>query len=112
MNQKNAIARQTRLRRSALFVPAINERALEKSASLAADCLIIDLEDSVAPAKKAQARENLRKHFDQLRSNGHEVVIRINPLATHEGVEDLMAALACAPHGDSFAKNIKLTRAI
>ena len=47
-----------RPRRSALFMPASNERALEKARQLPADALIIDLEDAVAPSAKARAREN------------------------------------------------------
>ena len=45
-----------RPRRSVLYVPGDNERALEKTQSLAADAIIIDLEDSVAPSNKEQAR--------------------------------------------------------
>ena len=46
-----------RPRRSVLYIPGDNERALEKSRSLAADSIIIDLEDSVAPGNKEAARE-------------------------------------------------------
>ena len=47
----------TRPRRSLLFMPGSNARALEKARSLAADCVILDLEDSVAPEAKEKARE-------------------------------------------------------
>lgn len=84
-------------RRSVLFVPAINQRALQKASTLAADCLILDLEDSVAPAQKVEARENLRTLLGQKPFLDHEVIIRINDLATPYGTEDLMAALVCRP---------------
>ncbi len=48
-----------RPRRSVLYMPGANERALEKAKSLAADALILDLEDSVAPEGKLAARENI-----------------------------------------------------
>jgi citrate lyase subunit beta/citryl-CoA lyase len=51
----------TRPRRSLLFMPGSNARALEKARNLAADCLILDLEDSVAPDAKAKAREQIAK---------------------------------------------------
>ena len=51
------MAVSTRPRRSALYIPGSNERALEKAASIPADVIIFDLEDSVAPDVKSQARE-------------------------------------------------------
>jgi len=94
-------------RRSALFVPAINQRALKKASMLAADCLILDLEDSVAPAQKAEARENLRTLLGQKPFLDHEVIIRINDLATPFGTEDLMAALVCRPDAILLPKTSK-----
>jgi citrate lyase subunit beta/citryl-CoA lyase len=85
-------------RRSVLFVPAINQKALQKAATLAADCLIFDLEDSVAPTQKGEARENLRTLFRQEPFPRHGTIIRINDLATPFGSEDLMAALSCRPN--------------
>lgn len=87
-----------RLRRSLLSVPASNARALEKSSSLACDGIIFDLEDSVAPEKKAEARAALRQHFATLgRSGGRECIVRINPLAEEDGAADLQAVLDIAP---------------
>ncbi|WP_206453619.1 HpcH/HpaI aldolase/citrate lyase family protein [Aurantimonas marina] len=83
-----------RPRRSLLFVPAANPRALEKSAGLAADALIYDLEDSAGPREKEDARERLATH---LRSDGFagERIIRVNALDTQWGTGDLrMAAKA------------------
>lgn len=83
-----------RPRRSLLFVPAANPRALEKSAGLAADALIYDLEDSAGPREKEDARERLATH---LRSDGFlgERIVRVNALDTAWGADDLrMAAKA------------------
>ncbi len=87
-----------RLRRSVLTVPAVNARALAKSATLDCDAVIFDLEDSVLPEKKAEARAALAAHFGTLdRASGCEHVIRINGLDGPDGVLDLEAALACMP---------------
>ena len=87
-----------RLRRSVLTVPAINAKALAKSATLDCDAIIFDLEDSVLPEKKAEAREALIEHFKTLdRSGSREHVIRINSLDGPDGVLDLETALDCMP---------------
>ncbi len=86
-----------RPRRSVLYLPGDNERALEKSKSLAADCLIIDLEDSVAPDNKVKARD---KAVAAVKSGGfgaREVILRVNALETPWGMADLHAALAVEP---------------
>ena len=80
----------SRPRRSVLFMPGANTRALEKAKSLPADSLILDLEDAVAPDAKAQARENIRTALDT--GFGHrEAVVRINGLNTQWGLDDLKA---------------------
>lgn len=87
-----------RLRRSVLSVPAANARALAKSATLDADAIIFDLEDSVLPEKKAEARAALVAHFKEPgRSGACERVIRINPVSGAEGAADLEVVLACMP---------------
>jgi len=86
-----------RPRRAVLFVPATNEKALAKLPSLASDAVIFDLEDSVAPEAKAAARERLRNWFATRPKEGPECIIRVNPLASEWGTEDLLAARACAP---------------
>ncbi len=87
-----------RLRRSLLSVPASNARALEKSKTLACDGVIFDLEDSVAPEKKAEARAALKRHFSALdRTCGREHIVRVNPLSEDDGAADLEAVLECAP---------------
>ncbi len=84
-------------RRSVLYVPANNAKALAKLAGLACDAVIFDLEDAVAPTGKAAAREALRDHFRTTPDAPHERIIRINPLASEWGAEDLLAACACRP---------------
>jgi citrate lyase subunit beta/citryl-CoA lyase len=81
-----------RPRRSVLYVPGSNPRALEKARTLPADALIVDLEDSVAPAAKDEAR---RAAGGALRAGGYaprEVAIRVNALATPWGAADLAFA--------------------
>ena len=80
----------SRPRRSVLYMPGANTRALEKAKSLPADSLILDLEDAVAPDAKAQARENIRAALAT--GFGHrEAVVRINGLNTQWGLDDLKA---------------------
>ena len=86
-----------RLRRSLLSVPAINERALQKAHTLDCDGAIFDLEDSVAPARKAQARDNLQRFFAQTPFEGRETIIRINALDTPEAQDDLETVLSLSP---------------
>lgn len=71
-----------RLRRSVLYVPADNPRALLKARELAADVVIVDLEDSVAPERKIAARIAARDALVMLRTPRHEVVLRINAADT------------------------------
>ena len=85
-----------RPRRSMLYMPGSNPRALEKARELPADALILDLEDSVAPDAKAQGRENIVK---ALKSGfgDREVLVRINGLDTRWWVEDLDAVVGARP---------------
>jgi citrate lyase subunit beta/citryl-CoA lyase len=81
-----------RPRRSVLYMPGSNARALAKARSVAADALILDLEDAVAPDAKETAREQV---CAALRAGGYgprETVIRVNGLATPWGHADLVAA--------------------
>ncbi len=78
----------SRPRRSVLYMPGANTRALEKSKTLSADSLILDLEDAVAPDGKAKARENILAALNT--GFGHrEAIVRINGLNTQWGLEDL-----------------------
>jgi citrate lyase subunit beta/citryl-CoA lyase len=87
--------RQTRPRRSVLYMPGSNGRALEKARTLPADGLIFDLEDAVAPDAKATARQQV---CEAVRSGGYgrrERIVRVNGLATRWGLEDLAAVARC-----------------
>ena len=86
-----------RLRRSLLSVPAINERALQKAHGLDCDGVIFDLEDSVAPARKAEARDNLKRFFAETPLLGRERIVRINALETADAAADLDTVLALNP---------------
>jgi citrate lyase subunit beta/citryl-CoA lyase len=78
-------------RRSVLYVPADNPRALEKAAQLPADCLIFDLEDSVAPEQKESARAALKQLLAETDYGQRELIVRVNGLDTPWGAEDLQA---------------------
>ena len=78
----------SRPRRSVLYMPGANTRALEKAKSLAADSLILDLEDAVAPNAKATARANIHAALE-LGFGYREAVVRINSLNTAWGLDDL-----------------------
>jgi len=78
-------------------MPGSNERALEKAKTIAADALILDLEDAVAPDAKALARDQVCAAVKQGGYGGREIVIRVNALETPWGTEDLLAACAAAP---------------
>jgi citrate lyase subunit beta/citryl-CoA lyase len=87
---------QLRPRRSVLYMPGNNLRALEKAKTLAADALIFDLEDAVAPDQKIAARATLIEALQAGAYGQREVAIRINALATAWGADDV-AAVARAP---------------
>ena len=80
-----------RPRRSVLYMPGSNPRALEKGRSLPADALILDLEDAVAPDAKAQARDNIVAALKDGGYGGREIIVRINGLDTPWGTDDLSA---------------------
>lgn len=86
-----------RPRRSVLYMPGANDRALEKARSLPADALILDLEDSVAPEAKPQARD---KVVQAVKSGGYgrrELVVRVNAVETPWGADDIKAAASAGP---------------
>ena len=86
-----------RPRRSVLYMPGSNARALEKAKTLAADGVILDLEDSVAPDAKETARQQVA---DAVKAGGfgaREVFIRVNGVDTPWHAEDLSAAAHAAP---------------
>ena len=81
-----------RLRRSVLFMPGANARALEKARGLPADALIFDLEDAVAPDAKAAARDAVAAALKQGGYGGRELILRVNALGTQWAEDDLKAA--------------------
>jgi citrate lyase subunit beta/citryl-CoA lyase len=88
-----------RPRRSVLYVPGSNERALEKSRELTADGFILDLEDAVAPEAKENARTAVAASLAAGGYGEREVLLRINPLETWWGRDDLAAAAGLAIDG-------------
>ena len=86
-----------RPRRSVLYMPGSNVKALAKASTLPADGLILDLEDSVAPDQKITARERVVQAVRSGGFGGREVVIRVNGPHTPWGEDDLVAACAANP---------------
>lgn len=83
--------------RSWLFVPADSERKIAKALESEADAIIFDLEDSVAPAQKAAARDILKNLPKQ--SNGPEWWVRVNPLGSEYHKDDLKLIGSAYVHG-------------
>ena len=86
-----------RPRRSALYMPASNARAIAKARSLDCDVVILDLEDAVAPDLKASARDQAVAAVRDSGFGRREVVVRINGLNTAWGADDLSALAQAAP---------------
>ena len=88
---------QIRPRRSVLYMPGSNARAMEKARGIPADAVILDLEDAVAPDMKDVARQQV---CDAVTAGGfgkREVIVRINGLSTAWGEADFVAAMAAKP---------------
>jgi len=86
-----------RPRRSVLYMPGSNARAIEKARELPADGVILDLEDAVAPEAKAMAREQIRTALEKGGFGDREVFVRINGLDTRWWVDDLHAVADVRP---------------
>jgi citrate lyase subunit beta/citryl-CoA lyase len=89
--------------RSLLFVPADSDKKLAKSLGSTADILLLDLEDSVAPARKDAAR-GLTRDFLKSRPAGRRAYVRINPLSTPHALSDLEAVMPGRPDGIMLPK--------
>ena len=87
-----------RPRRSVLYMPASNERALEKAKTLPVDALILDLEDAVGPDHKETARENACAAARSGEYGHRELTIRVNGAGTRWHDDDLAAVCAAGPH--------------
>ena len=85
------MSKTVRPRRSVLYMPGANTRALEKARTLPADALIFDLEDAVAPDAKEAARTNVVLAAESRAYGKREIVIRCNGLATPWGAADIEA---------------------
>src|SRR3979411_2658641 len=88
-----------RPRRSLLFMPGSNARALEKARILAADGIILDLEDSVAPDAKALARDQIAQAIAAGGVGKRGLLIRINALDSPWWIDDVTMAGKAKPHG-------------
>ena len=86
-----------RPRRSVLYMPGSNARAIEKARTLAADAVILDLEDSVAPDAKAAARRQVTDAVSAGGFGAREVIVRINGLDTQWWLDDLNAVGKAKP---------------
>ncbi|MER9075529.1 CoA ester lyase [Mesorhizobium sp. M0904] len=93
-----------RPRRSVLYVPASNDKALAKIPPLTCDAVVIDLEDAVAPVDKLSAREKLAAIFAGRSNRRCEMVVRINALSSEWGADDLLAAAKCTPDAILLSK--------
>ncbi len=89
------MAQNNRPRRSMLYMPGANARALVKGRSLAADALILDLEDSVAPDAKELARQQIVAAIGEGGYGQRELIVRVNALDSPWGQADVAAIAAC-----------------
>jgi citrate lyase subunit beta/citryl-CoA lyase len=88
---------ELRPRRSVLYMPAANDRALEKAQTIPADAIIFDLEDAVAPDAKPEARGKAVGAVQSGLYGNRELTIRCNGLDTQWGSDDVAAAAAARP---------------
>ncbi len=89
------MAATARPRRSVLYMPGINARALEKGRTLPADTIIMDLEDAVTPDAKETARAQIVAAIAAGGYGGRELVVRVNALSTPWGAADMAAVAGC-----------------
>src|SRR5712691_6423957 len=89
----------TRPRRSVLYMPGANARALEKAKTLPCDAVILDLEDAVAPDAKVTARQQVMTALTAGGFGTREVIVRINGLDSAWWLDDLGAAAKAHPDG-------------
>ena len=80
-----------RPRRSMLYSPAYNFRFLQKAATLAADCVVMDLEETIVPEQKENARQNICKAIREVDYGHREIIVRVNRLGSPWIADDLAA---------------------
>src|SRR2546426_5033470 len=90
--------------RSLLFVPANRPNMVARAHQTPADVIILDLEDSVAPAEKAAARAGLADSIASLKAAGKTVHVRLNHLDTESTRDDLEAAVVAGLDGLTYPK--------
>ncbi len=90
--------------RSLLFIPGNNPKMLEKGATLPADALVPDIEDSVPPQEKANARAIVAEFLPKLRTHGKPIFVRVNGMQTAWTWEDLKAVVSKDIDGISIGK--------
>jgi citrate lyase subunit beta / citryl-CoA lyase len=90
---------ELRPRRSALYMPGANDKALEKAKGLPTDAIIFDTEDSVAPDMKGVARDKVAAAVGSGEYGHRELTIRVNALETEWAVDDLRSAAQAGPSG-------------
>jgi citrate lyase subunit beta/citryl-CoA lyase len=90
---------ELRPRRSVLYMPGANERALDKAKTLPADALILDLEDAVAPDAKVEARGRVCAAAASGEYGAREITIRVNSIETEWHADDLRAVAEAGPAG-------------
>lgn len=90
--------------RSMLFVPGDSEKKMAKAASVGADALILDLEDSVAVQRRPLAREMILAYLKSADRSKGELWVRMNPLDSTDALPDLVAIVAGRPDGIALPK--------
>jgi citrate lyase subunit beta/citryl-CoA lyase len=98
LRDRQEIVMVARPRRSVLYMPGSNAKALAKARELPADAVILDLEDSVSPDAKVAARGQVMQAVREGGFGSREVVVRVNGAHTPWGEADLDAAIAAAPN--------------
>ncbi|HJV84181.1 MAG TPA: CoA ester lyase [Noviherbaspirillum sp.] len=91
-------------RRSALYTPGANPRAMEKTRQVPADVFILDLEDAVAPDSKLEARQHVTAFLQQHKADKRELIVRVNGLDTPWCADDLRAVISLGISGILFPK--------
>ena len=86
-------------RRALLYVPGDDRHKIEKALTLGVDCICLDMEDGVAPARKLAARETILTALKELDFGTSEKLVRINPVGSGSEDEELAAILPARPDG-------------
>ena len=99
-----------RPRRSALYMPGSNARALDKGRSLPCDVLLLDCEDAVSPDNKVLARNQIVEALTAGGFGNRELVVRVNPLASPWGKDDVVAMAEVSGWGVYYSNSLLLCK--